>query len=338
LTPFSKTVVSNGSTLEEAYTALFIHELTHAADYSLYPENIIFNQKNLGNLAVRAVVEGHAQFLTRKICERQGCQKGYETLRDDVVSGTDSHSIAAGGAAQAGKVLSSFCYHHGERFFTSLEVHQGAIEKALAHPPTDPVMIRYPDVYLDGIREQKQKKLTAAFNSVEVPWNPDRSLLLHNTNFVPFDGYNTRKQLAQNNYEILHESEDGVDTTNVNIFWKSSAEAADSFFRRLLKPSRSRTSGDGRYEVKLLEKSSQEVSVRAEDAGKTTIVPAHVGKMAFSYEPTDVENQSITTPKVQQIFVGTSGPFVISVARFSPSASTQSLQQYTTNLLQALHK
>lgn len=338
LAPFSRTVGRNKTSFQDAYTALFVHELVHAADYAQYPKNIIFSQKNLGNLAVRAVVEGHAQYLTRKLCEKWGCEEGYRTLRDDVVSApAGTANPDSNPAAQAGLALSNFCYLHGESFFAAIASHEGATEQVLTDPPTDPVMIRYPKTYLEGLRARKQSTLTDAFRSVSVPWNPDRSLMLHNTNFVPFEGYNPRRQLAQNNYEVLHEGENGVDTTNINIFWKSSASAATSFYRRLLKPSKKRLSSDGRYEVRLLKKSVHEVPIDVGGAAPNALM-GRLGAMEFGYQPTKSGLQSNMQNRVQQIFVGTTGPFVVSVARFSPIASNQGLRSYTAGLLRALQE
>ena len=334
LLPFSRTVAKKGTSLQDAYSALFVHELTHAADYLKYPDNIIFSQENLGNLAVRAVVEGHAQYLTKILCEKHGCQRGYATLRDDVVSALDPAAANSHLSAHPGEALSNFCYFHGERFFSSIESQPGAIEQVLASPPTDPVMIRYPDVYLDGTRERKQILLTDAFRSVAVPWNPERSLLLHNSSFVPFEGYNTRRQLAQNNYEVLHESSAGVDTTNITIFWKSSTSVASSFYQRLLKPSKKRLSGDGNYEVRLLKKSSDQIPLQGDNIGDVT--SARLGALQFGYKPTKNGLQNNMPDRVQQIYVATAGPFVVSVARLGSSASSSGLRSYTAGLLQAL--
>ena len=178
---------------DEALLVLMLHELVHAADdvrHDIHADRALDFR---ASFAQSAVYEGHAQWLTREICRREGCLGGLDALDafmfDDV--GGAHAARAGGGRVTSGTVeprrtgttghrpspldrnLLEYSYVEGERFVAALAAREdGAalVQRSLAAPPHDPLQILDPESFPDTARERRNRRLLDVAANVDHPW------------------------------------------------------------------------------------------------------------------------------------------------------------------------
>lgn len=156
-----------------ALLTLLIHELVHAADDLRYR---IHDNRALSfraSFAQSATFEGHAQWVTRRICEKAGCIQGLKAL-DDFMFNTDitNRQLTQPVEAISRNVL-EYSYVEGERFIAGLAERANGdqlIDDLLRSPPADPIQILSPQTYPDVPRELRNKQLINAGRNVDHPW------------------------------------------------------------------------------------------------------------------------------------------------------------------------
>ncbi len=132
---------------------LLIHELVHVQDDQYYDLRSFFTGvKTHSDMLVReAVVEGHAQYITKKVMARLGQKKDFEKFKEVVTSPPSRETSLK---AYMKRVFSSnlrFSYKQGHAFWKTL--HKKNVtplpERVFQNPPSSSAMISTPEYYLN---------------------------------------------------------------------------------------------------------------------------------------------------------------------------------------------
>lgn len=138
----------------EGVRAILTHECVHAADDRKYGLRAgLANAKSAEALeCFSAVMEGHAQVVSRRVCARQGWGEAFaaftRTIDKVPAKGLDE------GQKQLVKLMgakTASAYHEGERFMRHLEAKGGAaaVDRAFRSPPAELALIENPAWFLD---------------------------------------------------------------------------------------------------------------------------------------------------------------------------------------------
>lgn len=141
---------------DAALRAVLVHELVHAWDDARVGLTAFLAglDSNDAVLAASALIEGHAQFRARRLCERHGWSPGFEAFTSGIGQVPEG-SAAMGEGMQLllriqGANLRS-AYLDGERFVAALHAAGGdeLVARAFQSPPGDAETILHPGWYLD---------------------------------------------------------------------------------------------------------------------------------------------------------------------------------------------
>jgi len=142
-----------GLATPEVLRTVLCHEMVHAADFHTYHWNEVLDSRDTAEAiqAYSAVLEGHAQLVTRKICAKQGWGDAFELFTEAIGLSPATGDAAVDYFLRILAVTSAFAYHDGERFMTALDREGGAktMARAFADPPLETVLILEPSWYLD---------------------------------------------------------------------------------------------------------------------------------------------------------------------------------------------
>jgi len=168
LASFVRSMPDDDEIVSAGLLTLLLHELVHAADDKQYR---IHDNRALSfraSFAQSATYEGHAQWVTRQICQEVGCLSGLTALDRFMFSiGQQSPQLTQPVEAISRNVL-EYSYVEGERFINELaKREQGAelIDQLLSSPPSDPIQILSPSTYPDVDRETRNQQLINARTS-----------------------------------------------------------------------------------------------------------------------------------------------------------------------------
>lgn len=170
---YQRSLPDDGEVQESAMLALLIHELVHAADDKLYRihENRDLNFR--ASFAQSAAFEGHAQWVTRKICTQASCLSGLEAL-DEFMFGRRNPPNQLTQSVQAiSRNVLEYSYVEGERFIANLAQRPNGdqlIDDLLNNPPQDPIQILDPGSFPNTQREQRNQQLISASTTFNHPW------------------------------------------------------------------------------------------------------------------------------------------------------------------------
>ncbi len=159
---------------ELALLALLIHELVHAADDRRYQ---IHDNRKLNfraSFAQSAVFEGHAQWITRQICEQYGCTSGLVALDEFMFTQNNPPNQLTQSVQAVSRNILEYSYIEGERFMSELASRENGehlITQLLKEAPADPVQILEPSSYPDIKREQRNQRLITASAAIDHIWN-----------------------------------------------------------------------------------------------------------------------------------------------------------------------
>lgn len=143
-------------TADATLRAVMVHELVHASDDRAHGLAALVDGADSIDAAsaINAVVEGHAQHATRRVCKARGWSAGFDTFTGAI--GAIPESSKAQGEAlltilRAQSANMTFAYKDGERFIAALEAAGGAeaVARAFREPPRDGETILHPEWYLD---------------------------------------------------------------------------------------------------------------------------------------------------------------------------------------------
>lgn len=156
-----------------ALLTLLIHELVHAADDQRYKihDNRALNFR--ASFAQSATFEGHAQWVTRRICKTAGCSAGLRALDDFMFSVDKSDSHDKQPLEAISRSVLEYSYIEGERFVEGLAQRENGaqlIDQLLRTPPLDPIQILVPENFPDTAREYRNQTLIKASRPMAHPW------------------------------------------------------------------------------------------------------------------------------------------------------------------------
>ncbi len=160
-----------GLATAEGLRAVLVHECVHAADDLKFDlEACIKRLKGQeGLMCFSAVLEGHAQVVTRRVCAGHGWEKGFETFTRSIGKMPEDMEEGQKILARAmTSALTSAC-SDGETFMTFVEAKGGAkgVARAFRETPHDIALIDNPAWFLDpSLRPAKTYDLKAALEAL----------------------------------------------------------------------------------------------------------------------------------------------------------------------------
>ncbi len=161
---------------KEAFQALLIHELVHAADdinHNAFKHDAMSYQEVF---AKSAVVEGHAQWQTRKICKKLQCEQAFEQLNNYMFATSSPDDPALEYVQSRSFKNLEFVYKEGERFIDQLKQRknsESAISLAFKKPPRDSIQIIDPASFPNTEREKLNDALSSVIENTNKPWRKD---------------------------------------------------------------------------------------------------------------------------------------------------------------------
>ncbi len=162
------------ATTKKALQALLIHELVHAADDK---NHNAFKQKTLSYqevFAKSAVIEGHAQWQTRRICNIHDCSHAFNELNNYIFNSGAAEDPALKYVQSRSFKNLEFVYKEGERFINQIQnrtADNSMLKLAFKNPPRDSIQIIDPDSFPDREREKRNDALSVVIEKTEKPWN-----------------------------------------------------------------------------------------------------------------------------------------------------------------------
>ena len=159
---------------EKALQALVIHELVHSADDIRHDA---FNQSALQYqevFAKSAVIEGHAQWQTRRICELLQCSDAFRQLNKYMFDTAKPDDPALQYVQNRSFKNLEFVYKEGERFIDELKQRENGdslVALAFENPPRDSVQIIDPRSFPNRDRESRNQLLSDTVEESNKPWH-----------------------------------------------------------------------------------------------------------------------------------------------------------------------
>lgn len=156
-----------------ALMTLLIHELVHAADDLRFR---IHDNRELNfraSFAQSATFEGHAQWVTRKICKQAGCSSGLDALDNFMFNSQQQNKQLTQPVEAISRSVLEYSYIEGELFVNALSKRaQGdqLIAELLQNPPSDPIQILAPESFPDTARKNRNSELIKAGLDVDHRW------------------------------------------------------------------------------------------------------------------------------------------------------------------------
>lgn len=159
---------------KQAMQALLVHELVHAADDQKHDAFKHHSMSYQEVFAKSAVVEGHAQWQTRKICKSLACSGAFENLNAYMFNSGSPDDPALQYVQDRSFKNLEFVYKEGERFIDKLkkrENPEAALALAFSNPPRDSIQIIDPDSFPNREREERNERLSDVIENAAKPWN-----------------------------------------------------------------------------------------------------------------------------------------------------------------------
>ncbi len=174
LRSYIDSVGNDATAIKHALNALLIHELVHAADDSTYSIHQNRDLNFRASFAQSAVYEGHAQYVTRRICQRTDCLSGLRSLDQFMFGDELSPNQLAQPVQAISRNILEYSYVEGERFISALAQRskgKSLIQSALNAPPRDPVQILDPNSFPNDERKALNTELLTAASNITHQWN-----------------------------------------------------------------------------------------------------------------------------------------------------------------------
>jgi hypothetical protein len=151
---------------EEALRAVLVHEFAHAADERLYQWNdVLRSLKSAEQIeAFNAVLEGHAQLVTRRVCAAHGATAGFDVFNRAIAGERSTPAPDAIASNPVFETMEKFMklrfsswYFQGEKFMEALEKEGGAdaVRLAFSKPPARMAVVYQPAWFLHPELEPK---------------------------------------------------------------------------------------------------------------------------------------------------------------------------------------
>lgn len=170
--------------LKGSIQALLIHELIHAVDDIRFKAFDHYGVSYQEVFAKSTIVEGHAQWQTRRLCRQAGCSAGFSSLNEYMFDVDTSEDPALRYIQNRNFKNLEFVYREGERFIDQLMKRPGGdklVTMAFERPPRDSIQIIDPGSFPDRTREARNLALSTAIKQSAKPWAAhQRGLLRRN--------------------------------------------------------------------------------------------------------------------------------------------------------------
>ncbi len=169
------------SSLKASMQALLIHELIHAADDVRFEAFDRFGVSYQEVFAKSTIVEGHAQWHTRRLCQIAGCSAAFASLNEYMFDVDTSDDPALQYIQNRNFKNLEFVYREGERFIDQLMQRpngQQLVTLAFEQPPRDSIQIIDPDSFPNRDREIRNLALSTAIKQSAKPWADNQKGLL----------------------------------------------------------------------------------------------------------------------------------------------------------------
>ena len=142
---------------EACLRVVLVHELVHAADDDRHAFGaVLMGLTTSAQVAsYSAVFEGHAQFVTRQVCEANGWLDSFERFVEVIGYIPEDQLAEMDGAARiVARVQASDArmgYVQGEEFIAAVHAAEGeaGVERAFSEPPDELALVMNPGWYLD---------------------------------------------------------------------------------------------------------------------------------------------------------------------------------------------
>lgn len=199
---YQESVGRSSQQTDNAILALLVHELVHAADNQRFdiPGSRKLNFR--ASFAESAVFEGHAQWVTREICDVALCTDGVEALDRFMFGDTPSPNQLTQSIEAISRNILEYSYVEGERFIAAIAERDASgklLENVLANPPSDPIAILNPGAFPDTGRRSRNDRLLTVLNAVEHPWLSSPWAMVQTS---PLKGVNLRSDPARRDAAI----------------------------------------------------------------------------------------------------------------------------------------
>lgn len=174
---------SQGSLLSRkaSIQALLIHELIHAADDVRFEAFDQYGVSYQEVFAKSTIVEGHAQWHTRRLCRIAGCSNAFASLNEYMFDTDTADDPALRYIQNRNFKNLEFVYSEGERFIDQLMKRpegKQLITLAFEQPPRDSIQIIDPDSFPNRQRESRNLALSTAIRKSVKPWSENQKGLL----------------------------------------------------------------------------------------------------------------------------------------------------------------
>ena len=176
--------VTDRTSKRAAVQALMLHELIHAADDT---KHNVFDQSGVSYQQVfskSTILEGHAQWQTRQLCEAASCSRAFALLNDYMFNLNTVQDPALKYIQTRNFKNLEFVYREGERFIDHLMQRpegEQLMQLAFTHPPRDSLQIIDPQSFPNKARESRNLVLSRAIMQSVKPWSrAERGLLTRN--------------------------------------------------------------------------------------------------------------------------------------------------------------
>ena len=171
----SRNSIQAGKGDKAAIQALLIHELIHASDHiqhDAFSNNGSTSYQEV--FAKSTIIEGHAQWHTRRLCRLSGCSGAFDTLNRYMFEVDEQTDPALEYVQNRNFKSLEFVYKEGERFIDALMKRrngQALIATAFSSPPRDSIQIIDPQSFPNREREVRNLILSNAIESANKPWS-----------------------------------------------------------------------------------------------------------------------------------------------------------------------
>ncbi len=169
-----------GIASREALQATLVHEVMHAVHDAQFPlDQLMEGIVDMDSAqAFNALVEGHAQFHARRICEAQGWQAGFERFSSAIGWFPPTEDAVRALLMKVAIAQMGFWYETGEQFFVAVHAARGdeGVRLVFENPPMESILISEPDWYLQPeTRPVAEFDLEERLDSV-VAWYGERGV------------------------------------------------------------------------------------------------------------------------------------------------------------------
>lgn len=332
---------------KQSTQALLIHELVHASDdikHNAFKQNSLSYQEVF---AKSAVVEGHAQWQTRRICKLHGCSAAFAGLNKYMFDSGDPDDPALQYVQSRSFKNLEFIYKEGERFIDQVQQRKNSksmLALAFKKPPRDSIQIIDPDSFPNHQREKRNDALSSIIEKSEKPWNKNstgslkRNILAAAAFTVdpaarqPVVNFYTSKILAATKHEYYEHASDTPIPVSVIALQtdteKTARKTAALIFDSTLKT------------YNQLQGKVVEIEPWKQDYQNTEIQNKYVGlsKIEMHTASSYITNGLVSAEYPIEIVTATSGPFLVHIDGRYAKGEKDLMQFAGRLLLSMLHK